>query len=137
MISLQINPSPASYEDSLLCPAIVMDLGSVISSNNRELHSSEMRGENSKTDSSTKIDEKNIKLNRKRKLQQKGSEKLNVRENVQGVRDRVLLTVLTRAVDDSGWVEGAGESSTSTSASASTSTSTSSTLTPHFIQIVL
>lgn len=114
-----------------------MDLGSVISSNNRELHSSEMRGENSKTDSSTKIDEKNIKLNRKRKLQQKGSEKLNVRENVQGVRDRVLLTVLTRAVDDSGWVEGAGESSTSTSASASTSTSTSSTLTPHFIQIVL
>jgi hypothetical protein len=83
------------------------------------------------SESHTIIDEKNIKLNRKRKLQQKGSEKLTVRENAPGVRDRVFLTVLTRAVDDSGWVEGTGESSTSTS------TLTTSAMTPHFIQIVL
>ena len=83
------------------------------------------------SESSTKIDEKNTKLNRRRNLQQKGSEKLTVRENVRGVRDRLFLTVLTRAVDDSGWVEG------STSTLISTSTSTSTALTPHFIQIIL
>lgn len=88
-----------------------------------------MRREILNSESHTKIDEKNTKLNRKRKLQQTGLEKITVRENLQGVRDRVFLTVLTRAVDDSGWVEGSGESSTSTS--------TSSAMTPHFIQIVL
>jgi hypothetical protein len=100
----------------------------LIPSNNQEIRSSTRANVNS--ESSTKIDGKYI-LNRKRKLQQTGSGKLTARENVQGVRDRVFLTVLTRAVDDSGWVEGSGESSTSTS------TSTSSAMTPHFIQIVL
>ena len=99
----------------------------MIPSNNQEIRSSRRAILNS--ESSTKIDEKNIKLNRKRELQQTGSEKLAVRENVQVVRDRVFLTVLTRAVDDSGWVEGSDE--------ISTSTSTSSAMTPHFIQIVL
>ena len=63
---------------------------------------------------------------------------LKTRELQQGVHvhaavrtDRLLLTVLTRAVDDSGWVEGAAETSTSTS------TSILSALTPHFITIVL
>lgn len=101
----------------------------MITSNNRELHSGEMRREILNSESSTKINEKNSKFHRIRKLQQRGSEKKSLRGNVHGVRDRVFLTVLTRAVDDSGWVEGAGESSTSTS--------TSSALTPHFIQIVL
>ena len=123
----QIYPSPVSYEDSLLCPVTAADHGSSIPSNKQEIRSSKRAILNS--ESSTKIGEKNTKSNLKRKLQQTGSDKLTVRENVQVVRDRVFLTVLTRAVDDSGWVEGSGESSTSTS--------TSSAMTPHFIQIVL
>ena len=100
-------------------------------------------------DENEDVDENNSNLNpingiktglktvKNRNLQEmKGiQENLKMRELQSGVHvhavraDRLLLTVLTRAVDDSGWVEGAAETSTSTSIL--------SALTPHFITIML
>ena len=119
-------------------PQIKRSIRSIINPIDKDKNEDEDENEDEKNNeldptNGIKIGFKTIK---NRNLQERGTqEKPKMREFQENVRaartDRLLLTVLTRAVDDSGWVEGAAETSTSTS------TSILSALTPHFITIIL